>query len=219
MGTGLPKQFLTIAERPLLFYTIEAFLNSTLPINIILVLPEVHISYWRELCNSFNFKAPHKVVAGGNFRGESVKNGLDVIGDPEALVAIHDGVRPFIDSDIIEKAFTLASANDTAVPVCEITDSVRIIENDTNRSFDRKSIRSIQTPQCFKLSILRQAYNSPDSMNFTDDAGLLEHMGYRIFLFDGNHENIKITTPFDLLVAEAIVKKRKNELPDKGTDQ
>ena len=214
MGATLPKQFLTIAEKPLLFYTIESFAGQTSPVNIILVLPEVHISYWRELCKSFNFNIPHKVVAGGKCRGESVKKGLEAIGDPEAMVAIHDGVRPFVDSDIIEKAFALASANGTAVPVCEITDSVRIIENATNRSFNRQIIRSVQTPQCFKLSILREAYNSPDSLNFTDDAGLLEYKGFKIFLFDGNRENIKITTPFDLLVAEAIIKKRKNQNRD-----
>ncbi|KAF0198226.1 MAG: 2-C-methyl-D-erythritol 4-phosphate cytidylyltransferase [Bacteroidetes bacterium] len=209
MGAEIPKQFLPLSGKPLLMYTLESFAGHLPEINTILVLPESHISYWEELCNIHGFELSHKVIPGGLIRGESVRNGLDAIADSEALVAIHDGVRPFAGYHTIEKAYELASSHGTAVPGREVTDTVRIIENGQNRPFDRKMIRSIQTPQCFRLSILREAYNVKNLQGYTDDAGLVGNLGYNIHLFEGNPENIKITTPFDLLIAESIIRNRK----------
>lgn len=209
MGTDIPKQFLMISGKPLLMYTLEAFTGFTPGIKIILVLPRVHIPFWNELCNLHGFHIAHEIAEGGETRCDSVKNGLNRITGHDALVAIHDGVRPFVDAPTIEKAFEIAGKFGTAVPTREITDSIRIIENDTNTSFDRKNLRSVQTPQCFSLSLLRKAYSSNAQHRFTDDAGLVGSLGIPIQLFAGNPENIKITSPFDLLVAEAILSKRK----------
>lgn len=205
MGTELPKQFLMLEGRPLLMLTLEAFSGTSPGITLILVLPESHIPYWKELCINHRFTVKHSLVAGGNIRGESVKNGLETITATEALVAVHDGVRPFVSPQTIEKAFTLAAEHGASTAVSEITDSVRIVENGENRPFDRTMIRSIQTPQCFRLSLLREAYRQKDLNSFTDDAGLVGNLGHEIVLFDGNPENIKITTPFDLKIAAAIL--------------
>jgi 2-C-methyl-D-erythritol 4-phosphate cytidylyltransferase len=209
MGADIPKQFIEIAGKPMLMHTLESFTGHSPEIKIILVLPGFYINYWWDLCKTFSFNIQHEVVSGGNIRSESVRNGLKCIKEPEALVAVHDGVRPFPDSHTIEKAFNLASEFGSAIPGREITDSVRIIENGNSRPFDRKSIRSIQTPQCFRLSILRDAYQVENIAEFTDDAGLVGSHGYDIHLFEGNPENIKITTPYDLLIAEAIQRNRK----------
>jgi len=208
MGAEIPKQFLSLAGKPLLMYTLESFAGHSPEIKIIVVLPGSHIGFWQELCTLHNFSLEHRIVEGGSIRGESVRNGIGSIDEHDALVAIHDGVRPFADFHTIEKAFDLAAAYGTAVPGREITDTVRIIEDGQNRPFDRKMIRSIQTPQCFRLSILRDAYNSKNLQGYTDDAGLAGNMGYKIHLFEGNAENIKITTPFDLLIAEAIIQSK-----------
>lgn len=205
MGMQIPKQFIAVGGKPLLMHTIEAFSRFDSEIKIILVLPEIHIKFWEELCSTNNFKLQHEITAGGEFRGESVRRGLGLILETEALVAIHDGVRPFVSQKTIKTGYELALAHGTAVPVREINDSVRIVEKDINRPFDRSSIRCIQTPQCFKLSILRKAYKQLNNNYFTDDASLVESLGYTINLFDGNPENIKITTPFDLLIAEALL--------------
>ncbi len=205
MGKQIPKQFLAVGGKPLLMHTIEAFSRFDSDIKTILVLPEIHISFWKELCLNNNFNFQHEITAGGAFRGESVRHGLGLITETEALVAIHDGVRPFASQNTIKTGYELALAHGTAVPVHEINDSVRIVENDINRPFNRSSIRCIQTPQCFRLSILREAYKQININDFTDDASLVESLGYTIKLFDGNPENIKITTPFDLLIAEALL--------------
>jgi len=205
MGKQIPKQFLTIDGKPILMHTIEAFSRFDSKIKIILVLPEIHISSWKELCKSHRFTLQHEITAGGAFRGESVLHGLGLISETEALVAIHDGVRPFASQNTIKTAYELAFVHGTAVPVGKINDSVRIVENGINHPFDRNSIRCIQTPQCFRLSILREAYKHLNNKDFTDDASLVENLGCTIKLFDGNPENIKITTPFDLLIAETLI--------------
>lgn len=209
MGADIPKQFIEISGKPVLMHTLESFTGHSQDIKIIVVLPGFYINYWQELCKKFSFGIQHELVNGGAVRGESVRNGLKSINEQEALVAVHDGVRPFPDGQTIEKSFILASEYGAAIPVLEITDSVRIVDNGNSRPFDRNTIRSIQTPQCFRLSILREAYQFTNLPEFTDDAGLVDSLGYDIHLFEGNPENIKITTPFDLVVAEAILNNRK----------
>jgi 2-C-methyl-D-erythritol 4-phosphate cytidylyltransferase len=209
MGADIPKQFIEISGKPMLMHTLESFTGHSIDIRIILVLPGSYVSYWRNLCKKFSFNIQHEIVNGGTVRSDSVRNGLKNIPDSDALVAIHDGVRPFPDFQTIEKAFDLASEFGSGIPGREITDSLRVVENGNSRPFDRNVIRSIQTPQCFRLSILRDAYQFESLPEFTDDAGLVGRLGYEIHLFEGNPENIKITTPFDLLIAEAILSNRK----------
>lgn len=212
MGTAIPKQFLLISGRPLLMYTLEAFSGFTPEIQLVLVLPAMHIPFWKELCTKYNFTVVHRIVEGGETRGDSVKNGLNTMDDDEALVAVHDGARPFIGASSIEKSYTLAQYHGAAAPSTEITDSVRIIENGENKPIDRKVLRCIQTPQCFRLSMLRKAYAGSSYRLYTDDAGLVGSLGISIQLFEGNPENIKITSPFDLQMAEAIVRLRSKDL-------
>jgi len=205
MGGETPKQFLFLGKMPVLMHTLNCFSSVELDVSIILVLPEQFTGLWQDLCTRCHFDVPHQLVTGGEQRGDSVRNGLAVIHDVNALVAVHDGVRPFVSRETIDKAFNLARHHFTAVPAREITDSVRISENGFNRPFDRKQLRTIQTPQCFRLDILRKAYASANSGSYTDDASLVGSLGYNIQLFEGNPENIKITTPFDLLLANALL--------------
>lgn len=208
IGTKTPKQFLLLAGKPILMHTIEAFSGLSVEVNVIIVLPGQSIRHWSDLCEKFPSLVSHSVIAGGKFRGESVRNGLGCITEQDALVAIHDGVRPFVDKKIIENGFRLAADHGTAVPVCEINDSVRLVDNELNHPIERSKLRTVQTPQCFRLSLLREAYAGNRIESFTDDATLVESLGYDIQLFEGNKENIKITTPFDMLVAEAIIRRR-----------
>ncbi len=208
IGNELPKQFLPLGGKPLLMHSIEAFANQKPEINIIIALPGQYIQFWLNLCEKFIFTVRHSAVVGGNFRGESVRFALDGITDKEALVAVHDGARPFVDIKIIEKGYELALVHGAAVPVIEITDSLRIVGDGFNHPVERNNFRSVQTPQCFKLSVLRKAYSQGNLADFTDDASLVENTGHEIQLFEGNPENIKITTPFDFLVAEAVLNKR-----------
>lgn len=209
IGTDIPKQFLPLGGKPLLMHTIEAFANQEPEIKIIIALPGHYIQYWMDLCGKFNFLIKHSSVVGGNFRGESVRYALDGITEKEALVAVHDGARPFVDIKTIEKGFELALVYGAAVPVIEITDSLRMVGNGFHQPVERNNFRSVQTPQCFKLSVLLEAYSQQNLADFTDDASLVENLGHKIQLFEGNPENFKITTPFNLLVAEAVLNKWK----------
>ncbi|MHC1777272.1 MAG: 2-C-methyl-D-erythritol 4-phosphate cytidylyltransferase [Lentimicrobium sp.] len=208
MGSVIPKQFILIAGKPLLMHTIEKFANQVPGVNIIIALPGLFIQLWLDLCKEFAFSIAHSVVTGGKSRAGSVKNSLDGIIEKEALVAVHDGVRPFINKETIETGFRLASEYGAAIPVLEMNDSVRMVDNGLNHPVERNKLRSVQTPQCFRLSLLREAYKISGIESFTDDASLVESLGHKIHLFEGNKENIKITTTFDLLVAEAIISKQ-----------
>jgi len=205
MGSTTPKQFLLLDDVPVLMHSIRAFSQSTSGMEIILVLPEAHISTWDMLCSEHNFSIPHLRVAGGNTRGDSVKNGLDAIAAAKGVVAVHDGVRPLVSKEIISKGFILASKGHNAVPCTEITDSLRQITTEGSTPIDRSMIRRIQTPQCFPLNVLRKAYQSPSFRNFTDDAQLVESLGFAITLFEGSPENLKITTALDLHLASLLL--------------
>lgn len=209
MGADIPKQFIRIAGKPLVMLTIEKFAIQVPGVKIIVAMPGLFIQLWLDLCKEFAFSIDHSVVAGGKSRAESVRNALDGIIETEALVAVHDGVRPFINKETIETGFRLASEYGAAIPVLEINDSVRLLDNGFSHPIDRKNLRSVQTPQCFRLSLLREAYKSSSIEFFTDDASLVESLGHKIHLFEGDKENIKITTTFDLLVAEAIINNAK----------
>jgi 2-C-methyl-D-erythritol 4-phosphate cytidylyltransferase len=204
MGSTIPKQFMLLHGTPILMWAVEAFSKSGVD-NIIIVIPPSFINYWENLCTEYSFVIKHKVVAGGLFRSQSVKNGLDLINEKEALVAVHDGVRPLVSKDTINLCYSIAEENGAAVPFIDINDSIRVIEGVNNRHVERDRYKAIQTPQCFLLSILKRAYSAIQTPSFTDDSTIVEQLNFPISLFKGNPENIKITTPLDLIIAESIL--------------
>ncbi|NVO08534.1 MAG: 2-C-methyl-D-erythritol 4-phosphate cytidylyltransferase [Bacteroidales bacterium] len=207
MGAGIPKQFLPLLSKPILFHTIQAFLDLPLISEIILVLPASQISVWLELCEKNQFTAKHTIVIGGDTRFQSVSNGLAKVIDSTTLVAIHDGVRPLVSKEVIEKCFQEAEKYGNAIPAVKPLETVRFCEKTGTIPIDREKVLLIQTPQVFKSSIIKQSYQTPWLSSFTDDASVVEHAGYQIHIVEGNRENIKITTPQDLLFAEVLLKK------------
>lgn len=205
MGSDFPKQFIAIKKKPILMRTIESFYVFDKSIRIIVVLPNSYRQHWTKLCKSYGFSLNHEIVDGGDTRFESVKNGLDKI--EEGLVAVHDAVRPFASQNLIENCFKQAAVYEAVIPVIEVTDSLReVFENGKNKIVDRNSIRMVQTPQVFNINLLKEAYEQPFNELFTDDASVVEFLGHSIRLIEGERKNIKITTPFDLDLAEVILK-------------
>jgi 2-C-methyl-D-erythritol 4-phosphate cytidylyltransferase len=206
MKSDVPKQFLPLAGTPVIIHTLNRFIDCSKEINLILVLPESEIRTWESLSLQHHFTAPVRIVKGGASRFQSVKNGLSAITDKEALVAIHDGVRPFIRKEIIEESFRLAELHGNAVASVPLKDSIRLVVGEKSNALDRSNFRLIQTPGTFKLSIIKDAYQSNEIPAFTDDASVAENIGVEIRLIEGSFENIKITSPEDLMVAEMILK-------------
>jgi 2-C-methyl-D-erythritol 4-phosphate cytidylyltransferase len=204
MQSDIPKQFIELQGKPVLMRTLEVFHHYNSSIRLILVLPSVQIDFWKELCAKYSFNIFHQIVAGGETRYDSVKNGLAAIQD-SGLVAVHDGVRPFVTIQTIARCFHEAEKYGSAIPVMDPEESIRQITETGSQSVDRKAYRLVQTPQVFKSEMLKKAYEQDYSPLFTDDASVVEAMGEKIKLVDGNRENIKITTAFDLRIAETIL--------------
>ncbi len=205
MQADVPKQFLELQGKPILFHTIERFYDFDNSIKIIVCLPESHHVYWKKLCKEYHFSISHTLTFGGKTRFHSVQNSLQEVPD-DVLVGIHDGVRPFINNQLIQDAYQTAEKMGTAVPAITVKESLRVIENEDSKHFDREKVRIIQTPQCFRSQILKKAYQQPYRAEFTDDASVVEADGVRIVLFEGSPSNIKITLPIDLQFAEILVK-------------
>jgi len=205
MGSDLPKQFIVVVGKPVLMHTIEKFHSFSDKMKIVLVLPEPYIEYWKSQCEKFGFKIAHRVVEGGKTRFHSVKNGLNTI-DGNSLVAVHDGVRPLVSYETLERVFSRAGKKGNAVPVVPVNESVRKRKRNKSKTVNRKNYFLVQTPQCFTSEILKKAYEQDYNENFTDDASVLEAMGIKIHLVEGNEENIKITRPFDLKMAECLLR-------------
>ncbi len=208
MGENIPKQFLELAGKPILMHTIEKFQNTFSEIKIILALPENQLDFWRELCFKYSFnKIPYQIVVGGKTRFDSVKNALTLITE-QGIVAVHDGVRPLVSLATITNCFEQAKKSGTAVPVVDVVDSLRFVskQDETSKAVTRNCYKSVQTPQCFKAEIILKAYQQDFDESFTDDASVVEKLGYQIDLVEGNTENIKITSPVDIALAEAILK-------------
>ena len=208
MGTETPKQFLSLNGIPVLMHTIKAFYQYDKKIRIILVLPKEYLDEWSALCKQYSFNINHEVIVGGETRFLSVKNGLLHINETDCLIAIHDGVRPLVAEEVIKRSFDCAEEKGAAVPCIAVNDSLRILTEKYSKAIDRISVRAIQTPQCFRADLLKKAYEQEYEDYFTDDATVIESMGGKIYLIDGNIENIKITTPTDLQIAETLMKKR-----------
>lgn len=204
MGCEKPKQFLLVAGKPILMHTVEAFAHADEGFKFILVLPEAHFTTWHELVAEYNFSIPVTLVAGGAERFFSVKNALAHVPNG-ALVAVHDGVRPFASKETILEAFAVAAEKGSAVPVIDEVDSLRRVQEGESQAVNRSEYKRVQTPQVFQSTILQEAYNQEFSAFFTDDASVVESIGETITLTTGNVENIKITTPHELLLAEALI--------------
>lgn len=203
----VPKQFISISGLPILMHTLNAFREYSSVIQIILVLPQDDQERWRSLCLKYGFDTPLSIVHGGETRFQSVKNGLALVPD-DSLVAIHDGVRPLVSSDIIGASFRLAAVHGSAVAAVRLKDSIRITDQDTTKAVDRSRFRLIQTPQTFKSELIKKAYQTKEEPSMTDDASVAEHSGHLISLFEGSYENIKVTTAEDLVIAEALLTKK-----------
>lgn len=207
MGTDIPKQFLEVGGKPILMHTIQRFADYDPNMQIILVLPHEQQDYWRGLCEKYNFKVPHTIVDGGDTRFQSCKNGIMAIPEDvtEGVVGIHDGVRPFVSKEVIERCYETAREEYAAIPVMPVVDTLRFIDrHGGGKNVYREDYKIVQTPQAFDLSLLRQAYAQPYSESFTDDASVVESLGCSVQMVEGNRENIKITTQFDLKVAQLL---------------
>lgn len=213
----LPKQFLELHGKPVILHTLEAFYRYSDKIQVILVLPEDDLPTWHEIAKKFSFHKPLTLQSGGSSRFQSVKKGLDKI-QGEGLVAIHDGVRPLVTEALISASFRLAAVQQSAVAAVRLKESIRMTDEEAlpegnagkqgyTRAVDRSKFRLIQTPQTFSVHLIKNAYAIDEDPGLTDDASVAERAGYPIALFEGAYENIKITTPEDLLIAEALLKK------------
>ena len=206
MQSEIPKQFLPLAKKPILMHTIDAFRKYSNSISIIVVLPKLAVNSWNELCKKHAFVDHLTIVEGGETRYQSVKNGLKSITTEDSLVAIHDGVRPLIDVEIISNSYRLAQIHGCAIAAMPLKESLVILEKNRIQSIDRTRYRSIQTPQTFQTKLIKAAYDSiKEDAALTDDASVAEKYGMKIMLFEGSYKNIKVTTPEDLLVAEALL--------------
>jgi len=204
MNADIPKQFLEIKGKPILIHTLEAFMNFDASLQLILVLPAAQFELWETLCKKHALNIPHQIVAGGQTRFQSVKNGLDAVKVP-AIVAIHDGVRPLVSKETISRCFDAAAKFGAAIPTMDSIESIRFVDANGSKSVDRNAYKMVQTPQVFDAELLKKAYEQEFSVLFTDDASVVEAMGATVHLVDGNRENIKITTEFDLIVAERLL--------------
>ncbi len=200
MGADVPKQFLLLAGKPVLMHTLERFATC----QCILVLPDSQIPYWKGLCKAYRFTQPHTIVCGGETRSQSVINGLAHVPD-NALVAIHDGVRPLVAATVIEESFKAATLFGSAIPVIECVDSLRHGTTELNTAVNRAEYLLVQTPQTFQAQRIKNAYKTATNAIQTDDATILEQAGTTPHLIKGNRANIKITLPIDLKIAEALL--------------
>ena len=213
MGGALPKQFSIIGGKPILAHTINAFRKALPASRIVVVLPAEYIEFWKNLSARFEV-AKHSVVEGGKERFYSVKNGIEALSDAVDLIAVQDGVRPFATKELILRTVACAVENGSAIPVVKAVDSYRVVEGDTSHIIDRTPLRIVQTPQIFAAPVLRAAYDTEFRAEFTDDASVVEFSGERVALCEGDYLNIKITTPNDLALAEAIIAMQSQEKPE-----
>lgn len=207
MGGDIPKQFLPVGGKPVLMRTLERFREYSPTLSIILVLPKAQQEYWKELCREYSFTIEHTIANGGETRFHSVQNGLSLIPDNEqGVVGVHDGVRPFVSTEVIQRCYETARTAKAVIPVTPVVETLRYVGGKgTDRNVLRSDFRLVQTPQTFDIQLLKRANQQEYSEAFTDDASVVEGIGATVTMVDGNRENIKITTPFDLKIAEALI--------------
>lgn len=203
MGGDIPKQFLPVCGKPVLMRTLEVFRTYDPSIHIVLVLPVSQQTYWKELCRTYRFELPHDIADGGETRFHSVMNGLALV-EGDGLVGVHDGVRPFVSQEVIARCYEEASRQKAVIPVVGVVETVRHLTDEGSETVPRDQYRLVQTPQVFDAALLRRAYQQEYTALFTDDASVVEALGEKVHLVEGNRENIKLTTPFDLKLAEIL---------------
>jgi 2-C-methyl-D-erythritol 4-phosphate cytidylyltransferase len=207
MGSDIPKQFLPIGGKPVLMRTLERFRQYSPTLQIILVLPKAQQDYWQKLCQEYAFDIDYQLADGGETRFHSVQNGLAKIPDnAQGVVGVHDGVRPFPSIDVIRNCYETAREKKAVIPVIPVVETVRHLKGDTSVTVPRNDYRLVQTPQTFDIQLLKAANRQPYNEGFTDDASVVEAFGFDITLVEGNRENIKITTPYDLKIAEVLIR-------------
>jgi len=206
MGSALPKQFLLLKNKPVLYYTIDAFLKAVPGIHVIIVLPEEHLELGKEIVDGFFDEQQIRLTVGGETRFHSVQNGLKLISE-ESIIFVHDGVRCLVSEELIQRCYTAALETGSAIPAVECRDSARMITEDGNDPVDRTKLRLVQTPQTFHSKILLPAFAIDYKERFTDEATVVEAFGLKVTLVQGEETNIKITNPIDLVVAEKILEK------------
>ena len=206
MNLNTAKQFLPLAEKPVILHTFEAFRLFDPELQFILVLYKSLHGEWSKIQKDYGFDLEHTVVQGGEERFHSVKNGLAALADDVELVAIHDAVRPFVSADTIERCFESAAEKGAAIPAVPVTDTIRRIFGEASHTIPRNELVAIQTPQCFRTDLLKKAYETEYQSIFTDDASVVEHVGESVEIVEGNRRNIKITTREDLLIANSFLK-------------
>lgn len=210
MGAAMPKQFLEIAGRAVLVRTIERMREALPEAEIVVVLPEAHVELWRECYEKSECKVEHSIALGGATRFDSVQSGIAALSDDCSLIAVHDGVRPMLSVEMIRRGVECAAENGAAVPVIAVVDSIREVDSAGSHAVDRSRLRAVQTPQVFRSNLLRRSYeavgaNLEDRSKATDDASVVEMAGYKVALYEGESQNLKLTTPTDLSVAEVIL--------------
>ena len=222
MGSDIPKQFLPIGGKPVLMRTLERFREYSADLQIILVLPEAQQDYWQQLCQEYDFQVEYQLANGGQTRFHSVQNGLALVpDDAQGVVGVHDGVRPFPAIEVIRNCYETARTAKAVIPVIPVVETLRHLTGGqescdisltshlsplTSKTVPRGDYRLVQTPQTFDIQLLKAANRQPYNDGFTDDASVVESYGHQITLVEGNRENIKITTPYDIVVAEALCK-------------
>lgn len=207
MGSDVPKQFLRVGGEPVLMHTIRRFHEYDASLQIIVVLPGDQFETWKQLCAQYQFAVGHRLVEGGATRFESSRNGLKAIADDEeGLVAFHDGVRPFVSLETIGRCFKAADEEYAAIPVVPVTSTLCYVDgHGGGKNVQRSDYREVQTPQVFDIQLAKQAFRQPYQEAFTDDASVVEALGCQVAMVEGNRENIKLTTPFDLKIAEVLL--------------
>lgn len=204
MGASLPKQFIRLGSRPILMHTIERFFNYDRSMTIIVVLPKNQQEYWTQLCKDYNFDVPFIIADGGQTRFHSVCNGLSKVTN-ERWIGVHDGVRPFVSDEVITTCFKVVQSSRAVIPTIGVVETLRKVEEEKSSTLNRDDYRLVQTPQVFDVTLLKEAYQQEYNKKFTDDASVVEALGYDVTLIEGNRENIKVTTPFDLKIGEALL--------------
>ncbi len=207
MGTVVPKQFLTVEGKSILLHTIDQFVAAFSDINFVIVLPAGYIQEGQDLIASSGLTQAFQFVAGGDTRFQSVKNGLGKVAQ-DAIVFVHDAVRCLLTPALIQRCYQQAVEKGSAIPAVSSTDTIRLMDGDTHHVVDREKVMMIQTPQTFNAALLINAFEQTYQSSFTDEANVVEASGTPVYLVDGEFENIKITRPLDLAIAEYILAKR-----------
>ncbi len=204
MGGSVPKQFLPLHGKPILHYTIKAFLDAFSDIDVIVVLPQEHLQRGEALVASVKKNYKVTITCGGATRFNSVKNGLHFVSET-SIVFVHDGVRCLVSKELIQRCYHQALEQGSAIPAVAATDSIRLVQGDKHNMVDRNNVRAIQTPQTFQSYVLLSAFEQPYQESFTDEATVVEAMGTNVYLIDGDYNNLKVTRPIDLLIAEKLL--------------